>query len=222
MTKIVAIFLVLFSSVAYADSKCAGLYPNGVVITVPNTVELCNAEYVAVYNLSMKANIFSAEKFVGGKAHAARVNDFKHDERIPPENRAELSDYLSTKTDVYDRGHMAPAADQDTDAKVLASFLLSNMTPQQPTLNRISWKMLEESVREKAKGDTYVLTGAVYSTKPYTIGKNKIPVPSSYYKCVWYVKGSAPSCFVAQNKPHAPVVASTLGEVVKIAGYTIK
>ena len=56
------------------------------------------------------------------------------------------------------------------------TFRLTNMTPQAPTLNREAWRELEYSTRGLAMRDKHeikVLTGAVYSASPATIGKNK-------------------------------------------------
>ena len=208
MKNILILILVLACSVAYADSQCPQLYPLGHILTVQNTTELCNQEYVALYDISRKANILSAEKFDASISHAPRLNEFHSDARLKSSDRATNDDYLKSG---YDKGHMAPAADMTTPSIVNESFLLSNMTPQEPTLNRLKWKMLEENVRSTATGITYVLTGAVYSNSPKTIGVDNIPVPSKYYKCVWY-SSIKTACYKADNVPHADVTDATLEE----------
>ena len=52
-----------------------------------------------------------------------------------------------------------------TDAKLKdETFYMSNMAPQVPTLNRQSWRMLEEKTRDWVKqfGHAYELTGPVF------------------------------------------------------------
>ena len=60
-------------------------------------------------------------------------------------------------SDKYDRGHNCPAKDnefakEDEDQ----CFYYTNMTPQTPNLNRITWKDLEEATRALAKEDKQV------------------------------------------------------------------
>ena len=53
---------------------------------------------------------------------------FKQDYSIPNEFASHLNDYIGTG---YDRGHLAPAADFQSDQEAMnESFLLTNMSPQ--------------------------------------------------------------------------------------------
>jgi endonuclease G len=46
-----------------------------------------------------------------------------------------------------DRGHMCPAADRSCSKEDMdATFLMSNMVPQSPNLNRGPWEKLERPV----------------------------------------------------------------------------
>lgn len=91
------------------------------------------------------------------------------------------SDY---KKSGYDRGHLLPSADRDDSATENdATFLLSNISPQRPALNRGVWKNLEEFVRQvAAKYDSvWVVTGSQGDLSD-RIGKNRVVVPDYYYK----------------------------------------
>jgi len=80
---------------------------------------------------------------------ANRQDDFRPDPDLPEGKRSELSDY---KNSGYDRGHLAPAADFKRSEEAMSeTFFLSNMAPQRPNLNRMSWSHLEEEVRTLAK-----------------------------------------------------------------------
>lgn len=201
--------MLLISPLVQAVSQCPQLYPLGHVITVDHTKELCNQEYVALYDTSRKANILSAEKFDASVHHAERLNKFHSDDRLQDSERATNADYLKSG---YDKGHMAPAADMTTPSIVMESFLLSNITPQEPTLNRLKWKILEEHIRSTATGITYVLTGAVYSNTQKTIGVDHIPIPSLFVKCAWYSPTKS-VCYKALNVPYAYVTDSNWNEV---------
>lgn len=57
----------------------------------------------------------------------------------------------------YDRGHLLPAASRSADAGLMRStFVMSNVAPQIPTLNRGQWKRAEDEERLLAKKFGYV------------------------------------------------------------------
>lgn len=92
------------------------------------------------------------------------------------------SDY---KNSGYDRGHMAPAADMKWSRQAMAeSFYLSNVCPQNHTLNSGDWRELEERVRLYAQwyGELFVVCGPIVSENAPTIGYNNIVVPESFFK----------------------------------------
>ena len=109
---------------------------------------------------------------------------FREDEETP-EPRATREDYYNSG---YDRGHMCPAGDNKWDETAMyESFLLTNMCPQNHSLNDGDWKEMEEQCREWAKqyGDIYIVCGPVLEdTKHKTIGKNKVVVPEAFFKVI--------------------------------------
>lgn len=123
----------------------------------------------------------SADDIYEGKAK--REDDFREDPQVRT-GSASLDDYYRSG---YDRGHLAPAADMKRSKKTMSeSFYLSNITPQQHDFNAGVWLRLEEQVREWAKqeGFIYVVTGPVLEEGLPTIGKNKVAIPSYYYKVI--------------------------------------
>jgi len=73
----------------------------------------------------------------------------------------------------FDRGHLAPTADLPNSKD---TFLTSNAVPQNPKLNRGTWRSLEQKIREHRPAR--VLTGAVYGN----CGNQKIEAPGFLYK----------------------------------------
>jgi len=125
-------------------------------------------------------------------SHAKRTNGFRADPDLPAGQRAELRDYNSSG---YDRGHMAPAADFKRNAEAMSeTFFLSNMAPQRPNLNRMSWERLESSVRDLAArhGSIWIITGPLYldsaghrMTAPDEfIGADSVAVPTHFFKVI--------------------------------------
>ncbi len=115
-----------------------------------------------------------------------RTNDFRADTLIST-GSAKPADY---KGSGFDRGHLAPAADMAWSLKSAHdSFLMSNMSPQAPSFNRVIWKLLEEAVRNWAQqyGTIYVVTGPVLekeSNEYQSIGESEVAVPEYFYKAL--------------------------------------
>ncbi len=95
----------------------------------------------------------------------------------------------------WDRGHLAPngamAWDEDAQRR---SFMISNIAPQKPGMNRNIWRCFEHSIREwaAASGDTYVVVGATRG-KQVISGESdpnevEINVPSHYVAMVYRTK----------------------------------
>ncbi|TXL12958.1 hypothetical protein BMR05_13595 [Methylococcaceae bacterium HT4] len=105
-------------------------------------------------------------------------------------------DLVEYKNSGYDRGHLVASANQnDTVIQNSETFLLSNMTPQDPKFNRNIWKKLELAIREldaqKDIYETYVISGPIFDfdTPVSRIGTNDsngvtLPVPNAYFKSV--------------------------------------
>lgn len=115
---------------------------------------------------------------------AEREDDFREDRSVRTDS-ATLADYRGSG---YDRGHMAPAADFKWSAEAMSdTFYLSNMSPQNGSLNRGLWADLEAIVRQMAVDNekVYVVTGPVLTDGPFeTIGESRVAVPHQYYKVV--------------------------------------
>ncbi len=123
---------------------------------------------------------------------AKRKDNFHADVRLAAGARAENADYAGSG---YDKGHMAPAADfKRSDAAMSETFLLSNMAPQRPNLNRRIWERLENSVRQLAHdhGSIWIFTGPLYLNADGTkamapdsfIGHDRVAVPTHFFKVV--------------------------------------
>ena len=181
-------------------SECPTLYPDAKPIEVKNTVELCNSFFVSVYDKEHERVILVSEHLIHGKIGSAkRLNQFHPDDRIG--KQPSPTQYVNTG---FDKGHMAPAGDASTVKEMFETFVMTNMTPQKPTLNRIEWKKLEEQTRKlfsKSQSDMYIITIAVYNSNE---SMNGIPVPSAYWKIVTVDEHT--QYFYAENKDHAIVV----------------
>jgi endonuclease G len=205
--KYILLAFLLFSSLSFAG--CPELYPNGKVLDIKGTSELCNSFYVVRYNEQNHSAILSSEVLLAKGHGIERSNNFHPDFRVKYPIKS--SDYLKTG---FDRGHLTPAADSTTFVGMAETFLMSNMTPQSPTLNRGEWKLLEERVRTesiKSGSSIWVVTGAVYGdTKAM---RSLVPIPTYYYKIVYT---NPVRVFAALNKDDAKVYETSLEELKKV------
>lgn len=121
------------------------------------------------------------------QGHLLRDNErFEEDPNVP-EPRATYQDYYNSR---YDRGHMCPAGDNKWDQEALTeSFLMTNICPQNHGLNKEDWNDLEMKCREWARdyGEITIVCGPIfeYEDEPRYIGKNKVMVPTSFFKIVY-------------------------------------
>lgn len=220
MKKILAVLLLAMPTAAFA-SPCDQFFPNEKEIVVPNTVVLCNSFYATVYDDDLNANVFSTEVAQARVVKALRKNDFRGDKRIA--DTPVPTDYTNSG---YDRGHMVAAANSDDAIEMSDTFLMTNMTPQLPTVNRVAWKNLEERVRSLPF--KWVVTGAYYGYDPkcevniMCIGKAKVPVPIFLYKAVFFESGNVAVYIVDNVIPKSQIATMKLEELETKIGYKLR
>jgi endonuclease G, mitochondrial len=221
MKKLLIALSLLFVPAAAFASPCDQFYPNGKEVVVPNTVVLCNSFFVTVYDDVNNATVFSSEIAQERVKKVPRTNDFRADKRI--KDSPTPDDYTNTG---YDRGHMAAAANADDTIEMSESFLMTNMTPQLPSVNRVAWRMLEDRVRSIPF--KWVVTGAYYGATPKCgattkcIGKSQVPVPQFLYKVVFFESGKTAVYIIDNVTPKSQVSTMSLEELEKLIGYKLQ
>ena len=102
------------------------------------------------------------------------------------EVKANHDDYTNSG---YDRGHMCPAADRSSSmTQMRSTFVMSNVAPQKPSLNRGAWFTAENVCRKAALlyGSVNVLSMPVFLHRDTTyIGRHRIAVPHAFIKVAW-------------------------------------
>jgi endonuclease G len=125
------------------------------------------------------------------KGDAERCNCFSPDTAGLPKNyfRALTSQYIAKG---FDRGHLCPSDDRDGSAEDnRATFLMTNIVPQAPNLNRDVWEKLEAYCRQLASegNELYIIAGCYGAGGNGEKGikndlGNKIVVPARFWKVV--------------------------------------
>ena len=129
----------------------------------------------------------------------------------------------------YDRGHMAPAGDMKWSKNAMReTFYLSNICPQDKSLNTGAWHKLENRVREWAERDSALIiaSGPILSDRMETIGENKVAVPKRFYKAILAPYAAPPRAigFVFDNKKCSSKLkkyAVSIDEIEKLTGYDL-
>ncbi|MBC7537619.1 MAG: DNA/RNA non-specific endonuclease [Bacteriovorax sp.] len=152
-------------------------------------------QYVISYNKLRRSPNWIAWKLeVDQIGHSGRSNNFSVDadlETYLNQSQANLHavDPIEYKGSCFDRGHQIPSADRtDTTENNQMTFVMSNMIPQTPYLNRVVWEHLEQYTRDlvqKQGKKVYIIAGPIYDLDFGLIGPNKdIPVPSKDFKVI--------------------------------------
>jgi endonuclease G, mitochondrial len=165
-------------------------------------------QYALSYNKTKRhANWVSWELSKMWMGDVDRQDDFRPDNTLPLDwYKALPSDYTNSG---FDRGHLCPSADRTkTDNDNSATFLMTNIIPQAPKLNRESWAYLENYCRDVVKSgyEATIIAGAIGSggsgdNGTATSVKNNVNVPATIYKIIVFHPEGA--CFTADS----PVIA---------------
>lgn len=159
--------------------------PNGTTFSNKMVRIFRNDDFMIGYSESKKNPlwvIYRIKKVPKNAQRLKRPSSFSVDTRTF--TRVKHDDYTGSG---YDRGHMAPnyaiASLYGKDSQ-LDTFLMSNITPQKPDLNRKLWQRLEEAEIKyftKLDDEIWVITGAIFDDKIEKL-KSGVEIPDSFYK----------------------------------------
>lgn len=196
------LLLTVISFPAFADNICAINLQFGIP-TVKSTVKpICKTAFITAYDYSAKIPNWVAYTVTPDTAIGCvkRSSGFREEEGVPTRFRSKSSDYAKTG---YDIGHMADAASMSYNPITEnESFVLSNTAPQEPSLNRGIWRILEIKIRAWAYSGKHVTvyTGTIYDNKSVKIG-NGVVVPDKFYKIVVDNTTNSVAAFLFDNEP---------------------
>ena len=234
MRYISILFLFLSGAVLAVDqvppkslAECAAQAPYGMPTGKTGT-GICRHGYATLNDTAAKIPVWGVYVLKPENALGCvpRSNAFATDASLPKELAATPGDYSGTG---YDRGHNIPDGDQSFDEQAeYESFLMTNMTPQTPSINRGIWKLLETSVRGWAvqlNQPLVIYAGPLYDkTKDKTIGDG-VTVPHGYFKVV---VNTVTKEYAAWQFPNEGDLGNDLtklrvktADVAKLAGLTI-
>ena len=159
-----------------------------------DSVRIKNDIFEIIYSEKMEGPVWIKYEVQCSKSIFSRKGlDFYTNDSI---HTSDAFDYINN---VYDKGHMAPAADFNCDSiKLKGTFSYVNCSPQNQYLNRGVWRLLEEYERELKMKCEKVL---VEITPKYSRGSIKLQsgavVPDGYWKKI--IAGKTVLLFYFEN-----------------------
>jgi len=175
------------------DNNMALGNPSAAVADVasPNNYLMVKTQYTLSYNNSKKtSNWVSWHLNTAWLGTAPRQDDFRSDATLPSTwTKATPSNYTNSG---FDKGHMCPSADRNGSIEDnSATFLMTNMIPQAPNNNQITWGNLEDYSRTLVSGgkELYIISGpygqgGTGSNGTFSVITNSITVPAKTWKII--------------------------------------
>jgi endonuclease G len=170
-----------------------------------DTVRIKHINYETVFSKSKKYPVLVEWWVTTNKikcTNPVKRNDkFIPDPKLPVESNVG-GDYVGSG---FDRGHLAPAADQQClgDAVMAESFYFTNMAPQYPGLNRGQWKALEDHVRKLTLQHDSVFVQAGCVGEKHKV--KSLSVPTHCWKTVHVRATKETTHYVFENVPQKTI-----------------
>ncbi|WP_426059804.1 DNA/RNA non-specific endonuclease [Hymenobacter sp. B1770] len=167
--------------------------PSGAItdVSYPTNYLLVKPQYVMSYHRDRGiANWVSWHLDINDRNGIDRQDDFRADPQLPA-GWYQVTD-RSYANSGFDRGHLCPSADRTSSIENnSATFFMTNMMPQAPQNNQVTWGNLESYTRTFLPGnEVYVIAGsygvggtgsAGYAT---TLDQGRVTVPNRTWKVI--------------------------------------
>ncbi|NWH84622.1 ENDD1 protein, partial [Aegithalos caudatus] len=196
--------------------------------------------YATLYDRDRRIPVYSAYKYQPGPGDRSKswfvepqlidpeyVKDMYGEDyiemkyKITPEktgqSQAINKDYKHLQSLNLERGHLSPSCHHTGNNKKWATFTLTNIVPQDSTLNKGAWNDYETTtMKEKTNGceTTYVIVGILPGNN-YISGK-RVNVPSHIWSAACCVVGTKPKkawAVIAENNKKNKVQELSLGQL---------
>ncbi|XP_078534901.1 endonuclease domain-containing 1 protein-like [Lissotriton helveticus] len=198
-----------------------GTEPSGIV--PHNPARICQVyknkyQFATMYDRDLRIPLYSAYVYEQGKTF--RVDWMIEPQLVDPKNSKEMEEDSSTAIDrnklaasqavdadyeesLYDRGHLNPASHHADKATSESTCTLTNIVPQDSTLNQHLWKLYEDAtMKQNTEGcqTTYAIVGVIPGKT--AISNGRVNVPSKIWAaacCITTAKGVKSWAVIADN-----------------------
>lgn len=184
MKKLVFLFFILASFSGFSQKK------------LRDSVKVTNKVFSVIYSEKLEQPIWLQYRSTNRPTNVNRGSmDFYTEKDI------KTSDGDDYKNNIYDKGHLAPAATfSDNMENLKQTFSYLNSSLQNQYLNRGEWRLLEEQERKWDDVENLTITIKVFFDKKPTVLPTGASIPSHFQKHIYFEKQKSWKCYVFLNE----------------------
>jgi DNA/RNA endonuclease G (NUC1) len=161
-----------------------------------DSVKVTNQVFSVIYSEKLEQPIWLKYRSTNRPTNVNRGSmDFYTEKSI------KTSDGDDYKNNVYDKGHLAPAATfSDNMENLKQTFSYLNSALQNQYLNRGEWRLLEEQERKWDDVEPLTILIKVFFDKKPVVLPTGASIPSHFQKHIFFEKQKKWKCFVFLNE----------------------
>ena len=173
---------VLFFNIAFTNAQ--------------DTIRVKNQVFEVLYSQKLESPVWLKYRSINRPTNVNRGSmDFYTEKNI---HTSDADDYAKN---IYDKGHLAPAASfSDNMENLKQTFTYLNCMLQDQYMNRGEWRLLEEQERKWDDSENLTVLIKVFFDKPVKRLPTNAAIPSYMQKHIYFEKQKMWRCFVFLNE----------------------
>ena len=173
---------VLFFNIAFTNAQ--------------DTIRVKNQVFEVLYSQKLESPVWLKYRSINRPTNVNRGSmDFYTEKNI---HTSDADDYAKN---IYDKGHLAPAASfSDNMENLKQTFTYLNCMLQDQYMNRGEWRLLEEQERKWDDSENLTVLIKVFFDKPVKRLPTNAAIPSYMQKHIYFEKQKKWKCYVFLNE----------------------
>lgn len=161
-----------------------------------DTIRVKNQVFEVLYSQKLESPLWLKYRSTNRPTNVNRgTMDFYTEKNI---HTSDADDYVKN---IYDKGHLAPAASfSDNMENLKQTFTYLNCMLQDQYMNRGEWRLLEEQERKWDDAEPLTVIIKVFFDKPVKRLPTNAAIPSHMQKHIYFEKQKKWKCFVFLNE----------------------
>lgn len=161
-----------------------------------DTIRVKNQVFEVLYSQKLESPLWLRYRSTNRPTNVNRgTMDFYTEKNI---HTSDADDYVKN---IYDKGHLAPAASfSDNMENLKQTFTYLNCMLQDQYMNRGEWRLLEEQERKWDDAEPLTVIIKVFFDKPVKRLPTNAAIPSHMQKHIYFEKQKKWKCFVFLNE----------------------
>jgi DNA/RNA endonuclease G (NUC1) len=182
MIKKILMITVLFFNIAFTNAQ--------------DTIRVKNQVFEVLYSQKLESPVWLKYRSINRPTNVNRGSmDFYTEKNI---HTSDADDYAKN---IYDKGHLAPAASfSDNMENLKQTFTYLNCMLQDQYMNRGEWRLLEEQERKWDDSENLTVLIKVFFDKPVKRLPTNAAIPSYMQKHIYFEKQKKWKCYVFLNE----------------------